>query len=249
MIFLQRLLLACLVLLCLQRAALAAPGLAPLVPAQHGDFDVYNLALTWQPGFCGTAAGCLPDQPKDALIGLHGLWASLPTSLSQRGITNVEWWSKGCDYFHHSAAQPALPIAVRRQLSEVIPHVKSDLLHHEYDKHVQCFGFDTTDYFQTELAMRGQILASGFAQTLVNSVGTVVNHAALIAAFQSSFRTSAPRALQLQCESDANGRKVLSQLWITLRRAAIDSFPTSASLTNSPVPQDNCPATFLIPSW
>lgn len=116
---------------------------ATLTPAQHGDFAHYTFALTWQPGFCSTGAGCLSGQPHTALIGLHGLWASRPQALISRGISAPQWWSRGCDYFHHSDRAPRLSQAILEQLRAVMPHLKYSLLTHEYDKHVQCFGFDT----------------------------------------------------------------------------------------------------------
>jgi ribonuclease I len=242
----------CLVLALLLAAAPAWARVPAITPAAHADFDHYTLALTWQPGFClpGKAGdGCTPDQPHGDPIGIHGLWASLPDSLAQRGITNPQWWSKGCDFFRHSDAAPALPVAVRQALDATMPHLTHDLLRHEYDKHVQCFGFDPTRFFQTELAMRDAVADSAFGHALVADRGREIGRADLIAGFADGFRARAPRALQLQCHADMSGRVVLTQLWITIRRDRVADFPAPGSLTDSPVPQDNCPERFAVPGW
>jgi len=228
------------------RAALPTP---PLVPAQHGDFDHYTFALSWQPGWCATGTGCRADQPRDQLIGIHGLWAGLPQSLIDRGLSRPQWWAKGCDYFQPSRARPALPPGLRHELAAVLPHTKGDILRHEYDKHVQCFGFDPVLFFRTELAMRDTVLATGFARDLQAHAGQSVAKEDLAASFSRSFRTSLPRAVQFQCGRDESGRTVLTQFWISIRSDALSRFPDARSLTNAPVPQDNCPARFDVPAW
>jgi hypothetical protein len=132
---------------------------APLAPATHADFRYYTFALTWQPGICGTDEGCLADQPTTDLIGLHGLWASLPQTLIDRGVVPQQWWQRGCDYFEHTDAAPPLDGALAQRLERVVPHFTQDLLTHEYDKHVACFRFDPTQFFTTELAMHDAVVA------------------------------------------------------------------------------------------
>lgn len=243
---LRSILFACGLLLAAGGAARAR--VPDLQPAVHGDFDHYTLALTWQPGFCAEGS-CLAATAHASPIGLHGLWASLPTSLSDRGISNPQWWAKGCDYFQHSDAAPALPVAVRQALAVAMPQTEHDLLRHEYDKHVQCFGFNTVTFFQTELAMRDAVMETPFASMLIARTGQQVARTDLLDAFAKSFRTDHPRALQLQCHVDHDGTTVLSQLWITIRHDRVADFPAPVSLTDSPVPQDNCPERFTVPGW
>jgi ribonuclease I (enterobacter ribonuclease) len=218
-------------------------------PAQHGDFDHYTFALTWQPGICSTDAGCRPDQPKTPLIGLHGLWASTPRSLAATGIVDAQWWAKGCDYYHHSDDAPPLGPALTAQLEAVMPHFAHDLLTHEYDKHVQCFGFDPTPFFETELAMRDTIASSAFGSYLVGQAGHEVRHDDVVTHFANAFVTNHPTALQLQCAKNAAGELVLTQLWITIHTDEINAFPKPESLMDTPTNQDTCPATFVIPTW
>ncbi|MCQ8278985.1 ribonuclease I [Acetobacteraceae bacterium KSS8] len=243
---LRAILLACTVLLA---APVAASARVPdLEPAQHRDFDHYTLALSWTPGFCAEGS-CTAQTAQTLLIGLHGLWASLPDTLRDRGIQNREWWAKGCDYFHRSRAYPSLPVALRRRLAEIMPQTAHDLLRHEYDKHVQCFGFDTPEFFQTAIAMHDLVANSPFGEELVAESGKTVARTDLLAAFARDFHTDHPRALQLQCHVDHDGSAVLSQLWITVRHDKIADFPAPDSLMDSPVPQDNCPARFTVSSW
>jgi len=222
----------------------------PLTPAQHADFAHYTFALTWQPGFCSTAGGCLRDQPRDVLIGLHGLWASRPRSLIARGVSAPQWWRRGCDFYHHSDRAPPLAHAMRARLDRLMPHLKDSLLTHEYDKHVQCFGFDAQRFFATELQMRRQVVDSTFGRYLVVTArGHRVRHADVTAAFMRAFRTDQSSALQLRCEHDVARGAVLTQLWITLHADALPRFPRGGSLMNAPIAQDNCPARFQVPGW
>lgn len=227
----------------------AAPA-APLRPARHADFGHYTFALTWQPGFCSTDGGCLPGQPHTALIGLHGLWASRPQSLVRRGISAPQWWSRGCDYYHHSDRAPALPPATLLRLRAVMPRLETSLLTHEYDKHVQCFGFDPQTFFLTELRMRREVTQSDFGRYLtVQAMDHEVAHAAVTEAFTRAFGTDQPASLQLRCGRNRRGQIVLTQLWITLHADALPRFPRGGSLMNAPIPQDNCPARFRVPGW
>jgi len=222
----------------------------PLTAARHADFAHYTFALTWQPGFCGTGDGCLRDQPHGVLIGLHGLWASRPQSLIDRGISAPQWWSRGCDYFQHSDRAPRLSRATLRHLARVMPHLRDSLLRHEYDKHVQCFGFDAQEYFDTELRLRERVLDSAFGRYLIARAGNrEVRHADVIDAFMHAFRTNQSTALQLRCERDVRGQWVLTQLWITLHVDGLARFPGKGSLMNAPIAQDNCPVRFQVPGW
>jgi ribonuclease I len=233
--------------------AYAGARAAALQPARHGDFAHYTFALTWQPGFCSTDGGCLPDQSHSVLIGLHGLWASRPQSLIQRGISAPQWWSRGCDYYRHSGhsdSAPRLPPATLLRLSAVMPRLRDSLLTHEYDKHVQCFGFDPQTFFQTELQMRVDVIDSAFGRYLTDTaMGHGVRRTDVIQAFTRAFGTDQSAALQLRCGRDAQGRVVLTQLWITLHKDALTRFPRNGALMNAPIAQDNCPARFQVPGW
>ncbi|HTU70222.1 MAG TPA: hypothetical protein VMF11_07850 [Candidatus Baltobacteraceae bacterium] len=220
-----------------------------LAPAQHGTFEHYTFALTWQPGICATDGGCRRDQPKTPLIGLHGLWASRPRDLIDEGIVDRAWWSKGCDFYDRDREAPPIDAALHAQLEAVMPQFTHDLLTHEYDKHVQCFGFDPTRFFRTELAMREAVVSSSFGRYLMQQAGHDVSHASVVDRFEAGFATGRGSALQLECGKTSSGEIVLTQFWITIRANEIDAFPRPVSLMDTPTDQDTCPATFRIPAW
>ncbi|WP_434630204.1 ribonuclease T2 family protein [Chromobacterium sp. CV08] len=222
-----------------------------LEPARHGDFAHYTYALTWQPGFCATGDGCLPDQPKEELIGLHGLWPSLPQSLIAQKVPVQQWWAKGCAFFPHVNAIPVLPAELRQRLRQTMPQLKDDLLTHEYVKHVQCFGYKAADFFGTALQMREDVVDSDFGRYLLAQAGTVRTREELVEAFAKAFGTDQRRALQLQCGKDARQRNVLTQAWFTIRTDKLDSFPSADSLVDTPAGEyeDNCSEPFLLPKW
>jgi ribonuclease I len=230
--------------------AVAGARAAPLTAARHGHFAHYTFALSWQPGFCSTDGGCLRSQPRDVLIGLHGLWASRPRSLIERGISAPQWWRHGCDYYGHGRHAPSLPPAMLTRLHHLMPHLKNGLLRHEYAKHVQCFGFDAQRFFATALRMRRRVINSAFGRYLtVTARGREVRHSDVIDAFMSAFGTDQASALQLRCGRNHRAQVVLTQLWITLHSDALAGFPRDGALMNAPIPQDNCPARFRVPGW
>jgi ribonuclease I len=221
----------------------------PLAPAVHADFGYYTFALTWQPGICSTEEGCRTDQPHTDPIGLHGLWASQPQTLIDRGVVVQQWWQRGCDYFEHTDAAPPLDPALKQRLDDVMPHFTQDLLTHEYDKHVACFRFDPNRFFSTELAMRDAVAASTFGRYLLQHKGQDVAHAAVVATFQLAFATKAGASLQLRCARDAGGYDVLTQFWITIAADRLAVFPQASSLIGAPIAQDDCPAQLRLPAW
>jgi ribonuclease I len=136
------------------------------------------------------------------------------------------------------------------RLNRVMPHLRDSLLTHEYDKHIQCFGFDAPAFFKTELRMRGRVRASAFARYLVRTAqGHQVRHADVIGAFMQAFDTHQLSALQLRCGRNSHGQVVLTQLWFTLHSDSTSRFPRDHSLMNAPIAQDNCPARFRVPAW
>ena len=227
-----------------------AAAAAPLRPTEHGSFAHYTFALTWQPGFCSTEGGCRHGQPHTVLIGLHGLWAARPRSLFERHISAAQWWRHGCDYYHASRRPPQLPPALLVRLAQVMPHLRHSLLTHEYDKHVQCFGFDPQTFFTTELRLRRQVVDSPFGRYLTGPAqGHDVRRAELMDRFARAFDTHQRTALQLRCGRDRVGRIVLTQLWITLHTDTLERFPRDGALMNAPIAQSNCPARFHVPRW
>ncbi|MGH7736281.1 MAG: ribonuclease T2 family protein [Candidatus Tyrphobacter sp.] len=221
---------------------------ASVVPRFHGDFGHYTFALTWQPGICSTAV-CTSAQPHAPLIGLHGLWASRPRTLVVRGVPRETWWSRGCDLYRESVAPPPISPALRARLVAVMPHFAHSLLTHEYDKHVQCFGFDPIAFFSRELAMRSAVARGTFGRYLISQQGRTVPHRDVIRHFYAAFATTHTTSLALECERNSRGREVLAQIWVTIDARRLAEFPRGASLADATTNQDTCPASFLVPSW
>lgn len=231
-------------------SAFAGSRTTSLVPARHGSFGHYTFAITWQPGFCSVYDGCLASQPHTVLIGLHGLWASRPRSLIARHIRAPQWWRHGCDYYHHSDRAPPLPSALLHRLHRVMPHLRHSLLVHEYDKHVQCFGFNPRTFFTTELRMRRAVIDSPFGRYLIEVArGHEVSRRRVTDTFVRAFGTHQRSALQLRCARDHRGQVVLTQMWITLHTDAVARFPYHGALMNAPIAQHNCPRRFGVPNW
>ncbi|WP_367159657.1 ribonuclease I [Kozakia baliensis] len=220
-----------------------------LQPAAHGDFHHDTLALTWQPGFCSAGSGCLPDQPRTPLIGLHGLWASEPRSLEAQNVSVQEWWKRGCDIYGINDAPPVLDDAMQQSLSTVVPHLPHSLVTHEYNKHARCFGYQAGPFFAAANDLRLKFAQSAMGQWLAERAGLVVTHVDLLAFFDKVTSNTTPRALQLQCGKDQEGRVVLTQMWFTLRHDRLNDFPGASSYITAPENQDNCPARFLLRKW
>ncbi len=239
--------------------AMASAAPLRLMPSQYPDFDVYTFALTWQPGICSVDDGpllgpglhdrCSAGQAHTPLIGVHGLWPSMPQALIKANVPVQQWFARGCDLLHHSDEPPALSRNLAAQLATVMPQLSSSLLTHEYDKHVQCFGFDPEQFFATELQMRQAVADSAFGRYLVAHAGGTIARDDAHTAFERAFATTDGRALQLECATDSTGRAILTQFWITLHASAIGAFPSAPALTHTPIDEDGCPEAFFVPSW
>lgn len=239
---------------CLSLLALAAcssePGVSPgLTPSAHGDFDHNTLALTWQPGFCSTGSGCAEGQPQSALVGLHGLWASEPHALEAENVPVERWWREGCDLLGPQAPPPVLDGAMQATLLEIVPHTKSSLVTHEWVKHGACFGYDPGVFFATASSLHHRFVRSPMMQFLAARAGSKIRREDVLGFFSTATGATPPRALQLRCEKDHEGRIALTQLWFTLRPDRMDRFPAAESYLASPQIQDNCPAEFWLKKW
>lgn len=220
--------------------------LTGIAPARN--FSSYTFALTWQPGMCQTSGGCRRDQPRTPLIGLHGLWASLPQDLRKRGVVNRQWFAKGCAIYGPSNGAPPLRPELRRKLEALMPHFRSDLLTHEYDKHVKCFALNATRFFETALAMRQAVVSSAFGSYLQQHIGRTVKHADVVNRFTATFHTPVGAALALQCERTSRGF-ILTQIWMIVHANALAVFPHPAAFMDPHLRQDTCPQHFTLPSW
>ncbi|GAN61668.1 hypothetical protein ACI01nite_24620 [Acetobacter cibinongensis] len=224
-----------------------------LAAPQHGDFGHYTLALTWQPGFCSGPKGnsCNADQPREPLVGLHGLWASRPSDLIKTNVPVTTWWQKGCALYTPGATLPAphLSAPLTQRLAELVAHTHSNLVDHEYKKHVQCFGMDGEQFFTAAATLRDRFASLPAARYLESSAGQVITKTDLSQRIQADTGALPDRGVQFQCNKDAQNRTILSQIWFTLKPDHLSSFSRAEAFLSSPQLQDNCPARFLVPEW
>ncbi|GBQ16293.1 ribonuclease T2 family protein [Swaminathania salitolerans] len=232
---------------------------ASFTAQRNTDFSHETLALTWQPGFCTTGKGCMPDQPDTPLIGLHGLWASEPHSLEARGVPVEKWWQNGCALLGERETAPVLDSAMQATLSEIVPHIvpsraspsggASSLVDHEWGKHGACFGYRPGPFFAEAVSLRLRFARSPVGAYLRARQGTLIERDALLGFFRNATGVSHARALQLRCERDDRGRIALTQLWFTLKPDRLDTFPAGESYLEAPHEQGNCPAQFWLKRW
>lgn len=245
----------------------AVPPAGPEAPLslqapRHGDFGHYTLALTWQPGFCTSPEGasCQPDQPRTPLVGLHGLWASRPSDLIKAQVPVTLWWRKGCSLYEGEApasapastpalSAPTLSAPLAHRLSEMVAHTRSSLVAHEYSKHVQCFGMEAEQFFTVASHLRDRFAALPSARSLTASAGQRIAKADLAREIEADTGPLPERGVQFQCNKTPQGDAVLAQIWFTLKPDALNSFPKTEAFLSSPHNQDNCPASFLVPTW
>lgn len=214
-------------------------------------FRHYTLALTWQHGFCATPkdhqpSSC-PSEPANApLIGIHGLWASLPYNLAQKfppSPTPLLWWQKGCALYKEAATLPSLSPQLQKDLARLMPNT---LLIHEYQKHMQCFGMNATEIFHIEESFQARILNSAWGKFLIAHQNQEVSKEILLQEYEKNYGKLPERGLQFRCMKTHDGHSFLTQFWFTLKPDHLIDFPHSSAFLPSLYPQDNCPDHFSL---
>lgn len=213
-------------------------------------FDHYTFAVLWQPGVCATwdyAEAACTDKSPDSQINrqwtMHGLWASIPTELSNKGMAPPTWWKYGCYWYNpdhelpkDSCANPAidLPTDLRTRLDANMPMTKICLERHEYYKHAVCYGHGKAEFFTGELDLLDRLNATPFTAWINAHRGQWVSNVDIHAAFAKSLGADNAKSLELRCESvgDAHEKHgdILTQAWITIAKDKLDQFPAANSL-------------------
>jgi ribonuclease I len=186
---------------------------------------------------------------------LHGLWASTPAELKARHMPDPIWWRYGCYWYRpdHAIPQGAcsnaalnLPPPLHARLWAAMPAAATCLDRHEYFKHAQCLGFEPAPFFTQALGLLDAVNANPFTAWVRAHRGQTVSRAALLKAFQRSFKLDASSALELRCGRRESARRedVLVQAWMTLRSDRLAQFPAASSFTAGR--RGNCPARILI---
>jgi ribonuclease I len=220
---------------------------------QHANFEHYTLALTWQPGFCTGKRGmdCQKDQPRDTLIGLHGLWASRPADLVRDDLPANLWWQKGCAIYQpdETARLPVLSGALQKRLDSLVAHTRFNLVTHEYAKHVSCFATNPENFFSVAISLRDRFAQLKSAHFIESNIGKIIDKSMFLEKITDDVGPLPERSVQFQCTNTPSGVGVLSQIWFTISPEKISMFPKNTSLKINAYKQDNCPNAFLVPSW
>lgn len=221
-------------------SALPASASSPL--ALDG-VDHYTLALTWHPGFCASRSRppreCREPRLRrgaDDGFVLHGLWASLPDDLRERGVTRRDWWRQGCFLetprpdggFCRAHAPLALPEALGNRLDRAMPGRASCLDRYQYAKHAACLALPAEALFSTSLELLEAVNDSAFGDFVALHRGGEVGRNALLAAFEAAFGEGTGRALRLECRG--RGNRLLTEVRIGIEAEALERFPAADSL-------------------
>ena len=236
-------------------------------PAPNGKpgmrFGHYTFALLWEPGAClahDQLAGpdCATRTPADLRSrqwSLHGLWASTPAELQARHMPDPTWWRYGCYWYRPDHAIPQgscsnaaldLPPPLHARLWTAMPAAAACLDRHEYFKHAACLGFQPAPFFSQALELLDAVNANPFTAWMRAHRGQTVSRAALLEAFQRSFKLDASSALELRCGRREGARRedVLVQAWMTIRGDRLKQFPAPRSFM--PGRRGNCAARIFI---
>lgn len=244
---------------------------ADLEPRTYGDFKTYTLALSWAPGFCQSQHDAKkPEKPqcvnrpsldsKVDYLTIHGLWASLPDSISKNlngsyNDKNKQWFSNGCqladvaqDTPPANQCQLGMPTSFLNTLLPYMPGAAQGdcLAQHEYSKHGSCFQFEPITYFGKMIDLDKQVRESEFGGYLANNYGQKVSRDELLARAHTSFGEKAMRSLKLSCSGRGDSQYLVEiqfPIWKDAVNKKLDdsSFPDSDGSTKG-----NCPDSFWI---
>ncbi|ANG92000.1 ribonuclease I [Enterobacteriaceae bacterium 155047] len=240
---------------------------APLQATQYGDFDRYVLALSWQTGFCQSVHDANRNEPdecrlqkesnvKTDFLTVHGLWPSLPKTISARGVDDRRWMRFGCATRpipnlpeakanrKCAAAETGLSLETAAKLNSVMPGAggNSCLERYEYAKHGVCFGFDPDAYFGTMVRLNQAVKASPMGTFLAENYGKTVTRRAFDDAVARSFGKANVKAVKLTCQGNP---AYLTEMQISLKAATINAPLSEASFAPQPHP-GNCAKQFVI---
>lgn len=225
-----------------------------LTHAGHAAEDGYVLALSWQPGFCASAAGadkaeCAGND--SAPLTLHGLWPNADRNGDGR-LDSGDDYCLGADRTRLMATDRrdwsklppvSLSADLRERLAEVMPGVQSQLERHQWVKHGSCSGLGPERYFKIAVDLTEEVASSGFARAIQAKAGSEVARNDLLRAFANAF-DGGSSALQLICRRD-DGTGHLAEIRVRLRSDEIEDGLATALDEDARV-KGNCPARFRI---
>jgi ribonuclease T2 len=215
-----------------------APPPSPAPSTYRG--TQYILAVNWQPAFCETtprASECRNQKPNSfeaTNFTLHGLWPQ-PRNNQYCDVTPGERYASQ-DGRWRDLPRIDLPMALRRELEQVMPGSLSGLDRHEWTKHGTCYGQSADQYYADALDLMLALNASPIAELFAANIGKRITLAQIRAAFDEGFGRGAGERVNVSCAQDGN-RTIITELTIGLT-GTIDGPDSLASLIHAASPTD-----------
>jgi ribonuclease T2 len=200
----------------------------------------YILAVNWQPAFCelsSRARECRDQRPNSfeaTNFALHGLWPQ-PRNNQYCDVTAGERYASQ-DGRWRDLPRIDLPMALRRELEQVMPGALSGLDRHEWIKHGTCYGESVDKYYADSLDLMLALNASPVAELFAANIGKRITLAQIRAAFDEGFGPGAGERVNVSCAQDGN-RTLITELTIGLT-GTIDGPDSFVSLIHAASPTD-----------
>ena len=179
----------------------------------------YILAVNWQPAFCELSPRKTECRNQRATsfeatnFTLHGLWPQ-PRSNEYCDVSPGDRYASE-DGRWRDLPILDLPLAIRRDLDEVMPGSQSGLDRHEWTKHGACYGTDARQYYADALDLMLALNTSEVAELFASNIGKRITLTQIRAAFDNAFGPGAGERVRMTCEQDGN-RTIITELTIGL---------------------------------
>jgi ribonuclease T2 len=169
------------------------------------------LAVSWQPAFCEIyrrkpeCRGQAPHRFDATAFTLHGLWPE-PRSLE---YCDVDPELVRLDETGRWDLLPRVDLdpAVREELAQAMPGVRSMLDRHAWIRHGSCYSRTADEYFGESLALLAELNASPVRALVASRIGEPLNVEQLRSAFDLAFGPGAGDRVAMDC--DRVGRRRL----------------------------------------
>jgi ribonuclease T2 len=191
------------------------------------------LSASWQPAFCETSGGYLPNsntqkpecasqttnRPDATHFALHGLWPQPFEPKSEYcGYTRKQ--ADGFDDIKDFGDFDAVTLtpATWAVLNAAMPGTQSKLERHEWTKHGTCYGKSQDDYFTDSALLLDKLNATTLDEFFVQNLGKTVKNADIRAKFDEIFGAGAGNKVGIGCSTEkSGGRTVLTELRIHIK--------------------------------
>jgi ribonuclease T2 len=221
------------------------------------------LSASWQPAFCETGGGYLPnsntqkpecatqtaDRPDASHFALHGLWPQPFEPKSEYCGYTREQGDDFDDIKDFSKFDPVrLTDPTWALLNAAMPGTQSKLERHEWTKHGTCYGKSQDDYFTDSVLLLDKLNATVLDEFFVASLGKTVSNADIRAQFDTIFGAGTGNKVGVGCSDEKDGgRKVLTELRIHIKGdVGAGSDLASMILAADDATNDSCPRQMVI---